>query len=167
VLLGPRDLAGAGHPLAASRWAVEVRDHRTGRLPPFDPESHRRVAGLVAELVAEHLAGGPGLLTGVHDVSGGGLAVALAEMARSSGVGATVALDGPAELFCEAPSRVVVATARPEAVVDRAVAAGVPAVALGSVGGARLVVDGLVDLAVTDLAVAARASIAGALGDTA
>jgi phosphoribosylformylglycinamidine synthase len=164
LLLGPRAPA-AGHRLGGSRWAVECRGHRTGRLPDFDPGTHRRVTGLVAQLVAEHLAGA-GLLSGVHDVSGGGLAVALAEMASSSGLGLTVALDGHGELFGEAPSRVVVASDRPAEVLGRAAAAGVEATVLGPVGGARLVVDGLVDLAVGDLTRAARESLPRALGET-
>ena len=47
----------------------------------------------------------------VHDVSSGGLAVALAEMAVAAGIGCAVdAVDDPAELFSELPSRFVIAT---------------------------------------------------------
>ena len=165
LLLGPR-VPGAGHRLGGSRWAVECRDQRAGRLPDFDPEVHRRLTGLVAQLVAEHLAGA-GLLSGVHDVSGGGLGVTLAEMASASGLGLAVALDGHAELFGEAPSRVVVASDRPVEVLERAAAAGVEATALGPVGGSRLVVDGLVDLTVDELSDTARESLPRALGETA
>ena len=106
-----------------------------------------------------------GLLCGVHDVSGGGLAVALAEMAVRSGIGCVGAgagadLAGHAELFSELPSRVLVATDRPDEVLARAGAAGVPAAVLGRAGGDRLVVDGLVDL---PLAEVRRARATGAL----
>jgi len=52
----------------------------------------------------------------VHDVSHGGLAVALAELVTPA-AGARVSLDGLAELFVEAPGRAVVETADPEGVV--------------------------------------------------
>ena len=57
---------------------------------------------LVALLVNERL------VDGVHDVSDGGLAVALAEMAVKSGTGCRVnGISGIKELFGEGPSRVV------------------------------------------------------------
>ena len=77
-------------------------------------------------------------------------ALCLAEMAVASGVGFTVA--GVADhrgLFAEAPSRVVVCVAPTgrRTSLARADAAGVPARGLGSAGGDRLVVKGLVDVA--------------------
>ena len=59
-----------------------------------------------------------GAFTAVHDISDGGLAVALAEMAVAGGLGATIApeaIEGPAHafLFGEDQGRYV-ATARPE-----------------------------------------------------
>jgi phosphoribosylformylglycinamidine synthase len=167
VLLGPRTAGvGVAHPLGGTRWAVERRDRRGGVLPPLDLAAHGRVVEIVAALVAEAVGGGDGLLDGVHDVSGGGLAVALAEMALSSGVGARLdGLAGHAELFTELPSRVVVATSRPDAVLDRAARAGVPAEVLGVAGGGRLVVDGLVDLPVDRLAGAWVRALPDALGE--
>ncbi|HEY1734965.1 MAG TPA: AIR synthase related protein, partial [Acidimicrobiales bacterium] len=171
VLLGPRTAGtGAAHPLGGTRWAVECRDRRGGVLPPLDLAAHGRVVEVVAALVAEAVGGGDGLLDGVHDVSGGGLAVALAEMALSSRVGARLGpLAGHAELFTELPSRVVVATSRPDAVLDRAARAGVPAEVLGVTGGDRLVVeglvDGLVDLPVDRLAGAWARALPDALGE--
>jgi phosphoribosylformylglycinamidine synthase len=172
VLLGARRAAGGGagagaaYPLGGSRWAVEVRGRRGGVLAPLDLEAHRAVVDLVAGLVAETVAGGDGLLCGAHDVSGGGLGLALAEMAVRSGVGVRAGgVDGHAELFSELPSRVVVATSRPTAVLERAGRAGVPAAVLGQAGGQRLVVDGLVDLALDGVAGAWRAALPRALGE--
>ncbi len=121
--------------------------------------------------MAEGVGGGDGLLDGVHDVSGGGLAVALAEMALSSATGARLgSLAGHAELFTELPSRVVVATSRPDAVLDRAARAGVPAEVLGVAGGDRLVVEGLaeglVDLPVDRLTGAWARALPDALGES-
>ncbi|HLG67077.1 MAG TPA: phosphoribosylformylglycinamidine synthase subunit PurL [Acidimicrobiales bacterium] len=148
VVLGARRAAGAQpYPLGASRWAVEVRNHRHGRLPELDLAAHRRVTAFVAGLVADAVGGGDSLLAGVHDVSGGGLALALAEMADVAGCGCVVeGIEGHAELFTELPSRIVAATADPAALLAAARAAGVPAQVVGRAGGDRLVVAGLVDL---------------------
>ncbi|MBA3267753.1 MAG: hypothetical protein H0T70_05780 [Acidimicrobiia bacterium] len=103
-----------------------------------------------------------GMLVGAHDVADGGLGVALAEMAVRSGVGFAVAgVAGHAGLFSEAPSRVVVCVApdRSDEVVDRARRAGVAVSELGRAGGYRLLVDGLVDVALDD----AHAQWSGAL----
>ncbi len=52
------------------------------------------------------------------------------------------------ELFCEAPSRVVVCTTRHNELVSRAAEADVGFRVLGEAGGDRLVIEGLVDLSV-------------------
>jgi phosphoribosylformylglycinamidine synthase len=140
LLLGPRSSV-----LTGSRWARSMHEHRGGELAPLDLDLHRRLVDLVVGLVREHL------VDGIHDVADSGLGGCLAEMAAHSGVGATIgALDGHGELFSEAPSRVVVCVAagRADAVGERAEAAKIPVHVLGEAGGDRLVVEGLVDLAV-------------------
>ena len=144
--------------LAGSRWAESAHGHRGGLLPAPDYAAHLALCRLVSGLVAD------GLLEGVHDVSDGGLAVAVAEMAVRSGVGATVAVDGHAGLFAEGPSRVVacVAPAAVDEVARRADDAGVALSDLGRAGGDRLRMGpsgpssgerrGLVDLALDDVA---------------
>jgi len=160
---GPLQLA-----LGGSRWAVERRGHRTGALPALDLAAHRRLVSLVAEVVGSGVAGEPALFGAVHDVSAGGLGVALAEMAVASGVGARLeGIDGHAELFTEAPSRVVAATSRPEELIERAAAAGVGARVLGEVGGDVLTIDRLVAVAVAELAAASARTIPAALGEAA
>ncbi len=117
VLLGSHDGT-----LAGSRWARTLRGCTGGELAPLDLAAHRRLCELVRELVSAELAApagdgtgaAPGLVHGIHDVSDGGLAVALAELAIGSGVGCRVeGVASHCELFSEAPSRVVVATSRP------------------------------------------------------
>lgn len=90
---------------------------------------------------------GRGLVESAQDVSGGGLAVALAECAMWGGRGARLRVGvrwAPAvELFGESPSRLV-ATCRPRhapALLLLARQFGLPAEELGTVGGARLVVE--------------------------
>jgi phosphoribosylformylglycinamidine synthase subunit PurL len=163
LLLGAGPDAGdeAAISLAGSRWAVELRGHRGGRLPHLDVELHCRLLSLVSELV------GSDLVSGVHDVSEGGLGVALAEMAVRSGVGFRVrGIADHASLFGEGPSRVVVcvsSTARAE-VERRAEAALVGWAALGEAGGDRLMVESLVDLALSDAAAAWGDALPRALG---
>jgi len=90
---------------------------------------------------------GRGLAASVQDVSGGGLAVALAECAMwgDRGVTARVAVaNSPAvELFGESPSRIV-ATCRPRFEPALALLArhhGLPVETIGAVGGSRLVIE--------------------------
>jgi phosphoribosylformylglycinamidine synthase len=132
--------------LAGSAWAG-LRGHLGGELPPVDYDRHRAVLDLVRGLVVD------GILAGVHDVSEGGLGVALAEMAFASDVGFRVTgVDDHGQLFSEAPSRAVVCVTpeRAPEVLRRASAAGVPATLLGGSGGDRLVVDGLFDLSLAE-----------------
>ncbi len=157
LLLG----ADGGVSLGGSRWAAERAGARGGPLPPLDLALHARLLALVAALVASE----EGAVLGVHDVADGGLAVALAEMAVASSLGFRVAgLAGPEELWTEAPSRAVVCTAAPAVVTARAAAAGVPVRALGSVGGDRLVVDGLLDVGLASAVAAYRGAIPSAVG---
>jgi phosphoribosylformylglycinamidine synthase len=156
VLLGP-----GSQSLAGSRWAVERRGHRGGVLFAPDLSLHRRLLELVADLVASG-----DLVDGIHDVSSGGLALCLAECAVAGALGAVVSgVDDHAALFSEASSRVVVSTARPDEVLSRAAACRIPARVIGRGGGDRLVVDGLVDVAVSTLTDRWRRALPGALGE--
>jgi phosphoribosylformylglycinamidine synthase len=132
--------------LAGSAWARR-RGNVGGELPVVDYNRHRALVGLVRGLV------GDGILAGVHDVSEGGLGVALTEMAFAGGVGVRVTgVDDHAQLFSEAPSRVVVCVTPEQApeVLRRATDAGVPATLLGGSGGDRVVVEGLVDVSLIE-----------------
>jgi phosphoribosylformylglycinamidine synthase len=154
--------------LDGTRWATECRAHRSGSVPVVDVAAHRALCAFVADLVAAQVGGTPGpvVLDAVHDVSGGGLAVALAEMASAATVGCALDLDDPVELFHEAPSRMVVATADPEALAAAAGAAGVPCTVLGRAGGDRVVLGSLVDLALDTLREAHEGALPRALGES-
>ena len=173
VLVGPRTAADGAVPLEGTRWATERRDHRTGSVPSVDFASHAATCAFVAALVAAQVAGagnagGDGeepLVHAVHDVSGGGLATALAEMAAAAGTGCTLELDVAAELFTEVPSRFVVATGDPEELCLLAAASGIPAAVLGPAGGARFTLGGLVDLPIEALHEAHEGNLALALGE--
>jgi phosphoribosylformylglycinamidine synthase II len=155
LVLGPETRS-----LAGSRWAWE-RGHRGGEAPALDLAAHAALAQLVRNLVVA------GQVEGVHDAADG-LGVALGEMAVRSGTGFRVAADGAdhAWLFAESASRVVVcvASGHADAVLEAARAAGVPATPLGTAGGDRLVVDGLLDVAVADATAAWKGTLPAALG---
>jgi phosphoribosylformylglycinamidine synthase len=152
--------------LGGSRWAVEVRGHRSGRLPMLDLAMHRSVVEFACGLVAEGVATGTGLLCGVHDVSAGGLGVALAELALAAGIGVHAGqIADHAALFAEVPSRFLAATRHPEEVIDRAGVAGVAVTVLGRAGGDELRIGGLVSLPVERLRAGWTEAIPAALGE--
>jgi len=137
VLLGATD----GH-LGASLYLRELCGREDGAPPPVDLDAERRAGDLVRRLIAG------GSVSACHDVSDGGLAVAVAEMALAGDVGAEVArpdgAKGPihAWLYGEDQGRYCVATPSPDAVLDAAAAAGVPAAAIGRTGGRALKLPG-------------------------
>lgn len=149
LVLGPE--AGS---LAGSRWARDLHACRGGVIDPIDLGAHLALLDLIAGLVAAEVSGEspPGLVGAIHDVSDGGLGVALAECAIASGEGAGI--DGIKDhraLFAETASRVVVATPRPDALVERASEQGVGAVVVGEVGGSKLLIGGLAEVSLRDL----------------
>ena len=68
--------------LGQSLYLREICEREEGAPPPVDLAVERRNGDFVRALIAE------GIATAVHDVSDGGLLVALAEMAMASGIGA-------------------------------------------------------------------------------
>src|SRR5205823_11987801 len=95
---------GAVRPeLGGSEWAAVVHGLDGGMPPAADLDVARVTHDLVAELVRERV------VAGVHDVSDGGLAVALAEMAINGGVGARVDLTVEG---CTPPQRCLAELAR-------------------------------------------------------
>ncbi|MGX7895381.1 phosphoribosylformylglycinamidine synthase subunit PurL [Tsuneonella sp. HG222] len=107
--------------LGKSLWLAEIHGRDEGRAPPVDLTLEKAAGGIVRELIAD------GLVSAVHDVSDGGLAVALAEMAMAGGIGAEV--DGHPDYtaaqwwFGEDQGRYVVTVPDTEA-LNRALAKG-------------------------------------------
>jgi phosphoribosylformylglycinamidine synthase len=116
------------------------RRARFGGAPRLDLDAAVRLLALLPQL-AEHR-----LLTGAHDLSVGGLAVAMARLAIAAGSGASIQLPvgagglPTAALFGERVGRVLVSVAGGGSVTlaDAASRAGVPAVRLGTAGGEEL-----------------------------
>jgi phosphoribosylformylglycinamidine (FGAM) synthase-like enzyme len=99
-------------------------------------------------------------------VSSGGLGVALAEMAVTAGIGCFVNVTGPAEVFCELPSRFVVSTNMPDELHQQATALGIPVEMVGRVSGDRFGLGDVVDLPLGALSEAYEGNLALLLGDS-
>jgi phosphoribosylformylglycinamidine synthase len=124
--------------LGASEFLRTIHGRDEGPCPEVDLAAERRLVGLLAGLARE------GRLASAHDVSDGGLAVALAECAMGANLGASVVLAPglrpSALLFGETTGRVLVTFSPGDqnAVEASAGAAGVPMEVIGRVGGERL-----------------------------
>jgi phosphoribosylformylglycinamidine synthase II len=87
LLVGAPDWWGTH--LGQSIYLRDLFDRKDGPPPPVDLSHEKKAGDLVRILIRD------GHATAVHDLSDGGLAVGLAEMAMASGIGATVnQLDG-------------------------------------------------------------------------
>jgi len=137
--------------LGQSAYLATVCGREEGAPPPVDLAVERRNGEFVRSLITA------GRLTACHDLSDGGLAVALAEMAMAKGIGATIeALPaGPthAVLFGEDQGRYLLSlpTGAAEAVVAEAKAAGVPAEIIGKTGGSVLALPREAAVSIADL----------------
>jgi phosphoribosylformylglycinamidine synthase len=145
VLLGTTEPEFGG-----SAWAYVCHDHLGGRPPVPDLEAERRLAGLLAA------AAEAGLLAAAHDLSDGGLAVALAESCLRGGVGCTVQLpaDPFTALFSESAGRCVVALppGAEAAFASLAAAHEVPSQDIGTTGGGSLTVTDCFSIPLDELA---------------
>ncbi len=138
-----------GH-VAMSLYMREFAGADAGAPPPVDLAAERRNGDFVRARMAD------GLVSACHDVSDGGLLVAVAEMALAGDVGADIAVpDGERQpldwLFGEDQGRYVIQTADAEAVLEAASGAGIPAIVIGGTGGTSLTVAGQDPISVSTL----------------
>jgi phosphoribosylformylglycinamidine synthase len=139
--------------VGGSEYLKVLHGKVAGRPPKLDLEAEKRLHMLMAEAAAAEL------LESAHDLSDGGLAVALAECCfngEEPGLGGTCELAAgslPAHvaLFSESPSRMLVEARDAAAVRALAERHGVPVTDLGTVGGDRLTIRGLLDVEVARL----------------
>ncbi len=135
--------------LGQSLYLREICGREEGAPPPVDLAVEKRNGDFVRSLIGE------GLVTAVHDVSDGGLLIAVAEMAMASGIGAVLEarMEIPAHAFWfgEDQARYVVTAKHADEVVRRAEAAGVPLARIGATGGNVLAVAGARPLPVDGL----------------
>ncbi len=134
--------AEGGH-LGQSLFMQIVLDRSDGAPPPVDLDAERRTGNLVRALIRE------GAVSAVHDVSDGGLLVAIAEMALAGGKGVTLEalpdhLPAHALWFSEDQARYVIAASpdKADAIHKAAALAEVPIRLLGRVGGEAIALQG-------------------------
>jgi len=129
--------------LGQSLYLREVCGREEGAPPPVDLLEERENGDVVRALI------GDGVATAAHDISDGGLLVALAEMAMASGIGAQLDAapeDTPSHAywFGEDQARYVVTVPAADAdkVLKRIADAGVLAARIGMTAGASLLIAG-------------------------
>ena len=114
-----------------TQYAKEIEKQLWGLPPALDLEHERSVQAAIREIVAAQLA------ESAHDLSDGGLAVALAESSFGpSQIGAQIDIDSDLRpeimAFHEGPSRVLLSTAYPKDVAEIARKHGVEAPVIGA-----------------------------------
>jgi phosphoribosylformylglycinamidine synthase len=144
--------------LDGSEWAHVIHKHLGGLPPKVDLAAEQ---ALGAVLVAAAKAG---LVEAAHDLSEGGLAVALAEASMRHGVGVIVdgldrvgvdvdgnPLDPFTALFSESSARALVAVRPGHAAAFEAMLGDVPHARIGVTGGRDLEISGLFSVSVSEL----------------
>ncbi len=129
-----------GH-LGASIYLRDIEGSTEGAPPPVDLAAERRNGDFLRGRIQA------GALTSCHDLSDGGLAVGLAEMALAGGCGADISAgtSDPANpplcawLFGEDQARYLVTVDDAESLLAAAEKAGVPARVIGQTGGDHLI----------------------------
>jgi phosphoribosylformylglycinamidine (FGAM) synthase-like enzyme len=137
--------------LGQSLYLRELYGREEGAPPPVDLAAERRNGNFVRRQIWF------GKVDACHDLSDGGLLVALTEMCLAGGMGATVrqpaGTDVPSHAFFygEDQARYLIATGAADDLLEAAQKAGVPAVLLGYSGSDRLTVDSLVSLSLAEI----------------
>lgn len=148
-LFEPGDLVLIGQTernLSGSRWAYQLKNDVDGELPRLDLKAHKKVLSSVIDLAKRQ---NEFEILAMHDISDGGMALAIAEMALKGTLGVRIDPDVIADhvdLFSESASRVLVATKDSKKLVQHLIDLGVTAQKIGSVEGTKIVIPGLIDV---------------------
>jgi phosphoribosylformylglycinamidine synthase len=143
-------IGGHGRHIGQSIYLREIHLREEGPPPPVDLAKEKRHGDFIRALIRSDR------LTACHDISDGGLLIALAEMALAGMRGAHVHRDKELDhltLFGEDQARYVICC-RPsltEAVLAEARAVQIDAIRLGVVESDRLIVDGLLSISLDKL----------------
>jgi len=138
--------------LGGSGYLKSVHNLTTGDAPEIDLEFEVNLQKVLLELIQQKV------VSAAHDISDGGLAVTLAEMAVFSGIGAAVTvkeLSGSVHetLYSEAQSGVIVSVKQEKAMAFEKTCKDnkLPFLESGVTGGDRLLIDEHVDLAISQM----------------
>ncbi len=140
-----------GSHLGQSVYLRDILGKAEGTPPHVDLDKEKKNGCFVRKLIET------GMITACHDLSDGGLAIALAEMVIKSHHGISAKLTGKtpahAELFGEDQARYLISVNADQyaAVEEQAKAAGVKLTNLGKVTGQDLVVEGYIELSAKQL----------------
>jgi phosphoribosylformylglycinamidine synthase subunit PurL len=145
-----------GH-LGASLYLREIEGSEDGAPPPVDLAAERKHGDFVRAMISA------GHVAACHDVSDGGLLVAIAEMAMAGdkGVALTALPAGNAILFGEDQGRYLIETAAPDTLLADATNKGIYAQRIGTVSGAALTLPGGNAISVHELKAANEAWLPG------
>jgi phosphoribosylformylglycinamidine synthase len=139
-----------GH-LGASLYLEVMEGREEGTPPPVDLALEKKNGDFIrAQIEAGNIAA-------CHDISDGGLYVALAEMAMAANMGMTVAIDGDGPLhnmaFGEDQARYILSVPKngADTVLEMAQKAGVMAQTVGNIGGDTLTLTGTAPISVAEL----------------
>ncbi len=149
LLVGAPDSWGTH--LGQSIYMRDIHGRTDGPAPQVDLVAERKAGDFVRKLIRE------GAATAVHDCSDGGLALALAEMAMASGIGASVnqlnGFDSIPVFFGEDQGRYVVTVRRDDldGIQEAAEDAGVFAPWIGNTSGTTLKLGGARAISVSEL----------------
>ena len=138
--------ATQGH-LGASLYQRDILGDKTAFAPPrVDLAVEAKHGGLVRDAIAQ------GMVSAAHDISDGGLLVALAEMTIVECIGAEIEIDGDAcYWFGEDQARYVLAVPADETEAFEALIGNAEVTKLGKTGGKQLTIGGSVSISVTEL----------------
>ena len=138
----------AGH-IGQTLYLREIHGKEIGAPPPVDLAAEKKHGDCVRTLIID------GTINACHDISDGGLLVALAEMALAGNIGAQIdfAPADPTAWFGEDQGCYLVTTSKPDQVLVATQQAGVPAQLIGKVGG-NLLTGTAGKIAIADLRVA-------------
>jgi phosphoribosylformylglycinamidine synthase len=153
--------------LGSSAYLATLEGREEGAPPPVDLDMERRAGTFVRMLIAK------GLVTACHDVSDGGVALALAEMAMAGKMGARFVIPNlgllpHAFLFGEDQARYIITVDqlqgdnRPQTLLEAARKSGLWAVGLGITGGDILECRGI---AAEDCVMASRGGFKVSVAD--
>lgn len=132
-----------GH-VGQSLYLREIFGKEEGAPPPVNLTAERRHGKFIRALIED------GEITACHDISDGGLMIALAEMALAGDIGCKIDVPATDAGFCfgEDQARYVVTTHDPDALLVKAEEAGIPCMLLGLTGGDKMALGAeTVDLA--------------------
>jgi len=150
-------LGATGNDLGATHYLSVCHNLKKGPVPSLELETEYALQQFLVQAAEEKV------LRSAHDLSEGGLAVALAEscFGHEGFVGATVSINDvqsteirtDAVLFGETQSRVLtsVSAAQEKAFLDLISKSGIPCVKLGTTGGKELAIDDFIKCSVSEM----------------